>query len=113
MAINQTNMTQLIADHLENAEGLQDIVSFINEGSGGFFVLAIMWGLFFIILYSLVSAGNSFKNSIVVSGFVCTVMSLILQLVGLSTWLYTSAFLLICILGIVFPKLFDVFGKSV
>lgn len=93
-----------------NATQMEDIFQifkFSNEAAGGTMFIAIMGVIWSISLIGSLANGSKFYRGFIYSNFICSVLSMILGLLGVLTMSYMYFFILLLAFGVLWAKLVD------
>lgn len=92
---------------LNSSNTLLDVVVGVNDASGNFVAIALMILIFVGLLAAFLSKNYDFGQSIVITSFICTVISALLFFMDLLAWWLAVLFIVILIIGIIV----EAFGK--
>jgi hypothetical protein len=85
---------------LNSSNTLLDIVQGVNTASGNLIGVALMILLFIGLLAAFLSKNYDFGQSLIITGFICTVISALLFFMNLLAWWLAVIFIVILIIGI-------------
>ena len=85
--------------------GLMDVATFLNTGTGSMFWNILMLPVFFILMVSFRNSGNGDGiDSMNVSSFICLLISFVLNAIGLVSLVTVSIFLITMIVGVLLKR---------
>ena len=85
---------------MDNSTTLLDVTVGVNTATGGVMGL-FMIGILYIGLLAYLTRNNSFDNSMVGAGFICSIISGLTFFIGLVAWWGVTIFLVLFILSII------------
>jgi len=97
MAINITEF--------QSSNSLVDVVSFVNNSSGGLFVSLFMLAFFFVLFLNLRKYGTT--DALLSSSFACFIVSIFLKAAALINFQFVILFFVLTFFSIIFKYMSD------
>jgi len=85
---------------MDDSTNILDLTTGVNNASGGIIGLFII-GILYLGLMAYLTRNNDFDNSMIASGFICSIISGLMFFIGLIAWWGVTIFLVLFIISII------------